>query len=471
MQILKKHPDLRHVFVGSKWRNVKKFVREFCTESTIHGLRNIEAGKTILERLWWLTVVVLSVLACGMLIQKVYHKWANNPVIVSYDDTATKVWTIPFPAITVCPEAKFKVDVMNFTEVFYQHFHSSKILDKKSKDRLMAMLQDMFNEGVLHSEYEYLSETNSATNWTLENGYAPGTPFTTHPLRASGYASRLRLNLASFKSNVEAHCAEEQGFKVVLHSPDEYPLPFAKYVLLSLDRDINIAIRPQILTTSKELASYSPARRQCYFSHERTLKFFRVYNQNNCELECLTNYTLANCGCVKFSMPRSAGTRICSTAEQRCIIEARYGMLKALSQNRLKNDGLMSECDCMSACSSIQYLTEVTQSTYDTVQTVSLRLKPLLPQLLKLMESVTSSKVSVFFKGAEFLSTRRNELFGLTDFVANCGGILGLCLGISFVSLVELLYYCTVRPVLMARKSTGRNWQVVMVRESAGDQS
>lgn len=87
------------------------------------------------------------------------------------------------------------------------------------------------------------------------------------------------------------------------------------------------------------------------------------------------------------------------------------------------------------------------------------------------LNSVTSSKVSVFFKGAEFLSTRRNELFGLTDFVANCGGILGLCLGISFVSLVELLYYCTVRPVLMARKSTGRNWQVVMVRESPGDQS
>ncbi|XP_039453726.1 pickpocket protein 28-like [Culex pipiens pallens] len=564
MQTFKKYPDWRHVLGpnnplmrtksahhfarkpihadGSKWRNVKKFVREFCTESTIHGLRNIEAGKTLLERLWWLTVVVLSVVACGMLIQKVYHKWANNPVIVSYDDTATKVWTIPFPAITVCPEAKFKVDVMNFTEAFYQHFHSSRTLDKKSHDRLMAMLQicddffhivlpyqerypnssldvvallnkisvdksstiivcrkgtdmcrnqffhtltedgvcftyngfsaqDMFNEGVLHNEYEYLTETNSATNWTLENGYAPGTPFTTHPLRASGYASRLRLNLASFKSNVEAHCAEEQGFKVVLHSPDEYPIPFAKYVLLSLDRDINIAIRPQILTTSKELASYSPARRQCYFSHERTLKFFRVYNQNNCELECLTNYTLAKCGCVKFSMPRSAGTRICSTAEQRCIIEARYGMLKALSQNRLNNDGLISECDCMSACSSIQYLTEITQSTYDSIQTVSLRLKPLLPQLIKPMESVTSSKVSVFFKGAEFLSTRRNELFGLTDFVANCGGILGLCLGISFVSLVELLYYCIVRPVQMARKSTGRNWQVVMVREKSGDQS
>lgn len=152
MQTFENQPDRKHVFGqnhsligkksahhfarkpihldGSKWRNVKKFVREFCTESTIHGLRNIEAGKTLLERLWWLTVVVLSVLACGMLIQKVYHKWANNPVIVSYDDTATKVWNIPFPAITICPEAKFKVDIMNFTKAFYQHFHSNETLDK-----------------------------------------------------------------------------------------------------------------------------------------------------------------------------------------------------------------------------------------------------------------------------------------------------------------------------------------------------
>lgn len=44
-------------------------------------------------------------------------------------------------------------------------------------------------------------------------------------------------------------------------------------------------------------------RRQCFFEKERILKFFNVYTQPNCELECLANYTVDLCGCAKFSMP------------------------------------------------------------------------------------------------------------------------------------------------------------------------
>lgn len=58
---------------------------------------------------------------------------------------------------------------------------------------------------------------------------------------------------------------------------------------------------------------------------------------------------------------------------------------------------------------------------------------------------------------------RRGELFGLTDFIANCGGILGLCLGISFVSLVELLYYCAALPLLLVKEGTCHNGKVVIV--------
>lgn len=53
------------------------------------------------------------------------------------------------------------------------------------------------------------------------------------------------------------------------------------------------------------------------------------------------------------------------------------------------------------------------------------------------------------------MAMKRNELFGWTDFIANCGGVLGLCMGVSLLSLVELLYYCLVRPVLMLRQGRG----------------
>ncbi|XP_061710717.1 pickpocket protein 28-like [Cydia pomonella] len=55
------------------------------------------------------------------------------------------------------------------------------------------------------------------------------------------------------------------------------------------------------------------------------------------------------------------------------------------------------------------------------------------------------SRLEIYFKEPRFVSMRRSELFGLTDFLANCGGLLGLFLGFSFLSLVEIFYFCTLR--------------------------
>lgn len=55
------------------------------------------------------------------------------------------------------------------------------------------------------------------------------------------------------------------------------------------------------------------------------------------------------------------------------------------------------------------------------------------------------SEILVHFKNDQFLTLSRGELYGTTDFIANIGGILGLFMGVSVLSLLELIYYCTVR--------------------------
>lgn len=59
-----------------------------------------------------------------------------------------------------------------------------------------------------------------------------------------------------------------------------------------------------MITTSEAVQNYDSSRRECYFPHERTLKFFKIYSSLNCKLECLANYTYYYCGCVSFFMPR-----------------------------------------------------------------------------------------------------------------------------------------------------------------------
>jgi len=68
-------------------------------------------------------------------------------------------------------------------------------------------------------------------------------------------------------------------------------------------KDISIVIKPTLMTTSPGLRDYLPHKRQCYYSDEKRLEYFKFYSQNNCKLECFTNATLERCGCVAFYMP------------------------------------------------------------------------------------------------------------------------------------------------------------------------
>lgn len=65
--------------------------------------------------------------------------------------------------------------------------------------------------------------------------------------------------------------------------------------------------------------------------------------------------------------------------------------------------------------------------------------------------------VNIFFKDQHFMRHERSELFGITDFFANIGGLMGLCMGFSILSLVEFLYFFSLRLILHIQ---GRNSKV-----------
>lgn len=51
----------------------------------------------------------------------------------------------------------------------------------------------------------------------------------------------------------------------------------------------------------------------------------------------------------------------------------------------------------------------------------------------------------VQFAKPEFLAMRMSAQFSLTDFISQCGGLLGLFMGVSILSIVEVIYYFTIK--------------------------
>jgi acid-sensing ion channel, other len=49
------------------------------------------------------------------------------------------------------------------------------------------------------------------------------------------------------------------------------------------------------------------------------------------------------------------------------------------------------------------------------------------------------------FKDDDFMYSKRRQVYTFTEFLANFGGILGLFMGVSILSFIEIIYFLMFR--------------------------
>ncbi|XP_053677183.1 pickpocket protein 28-like [Anopheles nili] len=281
-----------------------------------------------------------------------------------------------------------------------------------------------------------------STGWTMENGYTNREDLLAYPMRTAsgGFKGGAIVLMKSSNRHREYVCSGAlQGYKVTIHPPDEFPRLSEYYIRVPPMQAVSVIVKPRVLTTQRSLHRHPPSKRQCFFADERKLRFFRVYNEQNCEFECLTNYTLESCGCVTFAMPRENTTRVCSQQEKRCY-KAAVTRLMELDEVAIYTG--QEVCECLPACTTIKYDVELSNDW--------LNLDAMLDSLIHKesgMEGIEPMILYVYFKDNKFLYTERVEYMNFNGELANFGGILALLSGMSLTSLAEIVYYLTVRPL------------------------
>ncbi|KAG5867983.1 hypothetical protein JTB14_023134 [Gonioctena quinquepunctata] len=294
------------------------------------------------------------------------------------------------------------------------------------------------------------------SNWTTDGGYSQYDGTKTYPRRAlfAGAIFALEGILTVYDEEMDYVCGSSiQGFKVQIDHPGRLPRVRQQHIRIPLDQVIVAAVSPEITTTSEAIKHYIPKKRSCYFANERQLKYFKFYTQQNCQIECKTNHTLRSCGCINFYMPRNNDTEICSGDKINCIYESEHKMLLSGIDTKLhilregKASTATDECDCMPICTSMYYQIENSQSPWDWRR-----------QFNSTNQRKHMSYFQIFFKRNQFVTMDRNELFGATDFLANFGGLLGLFVGFSLLSLIEMFYYATLRIMCNIKLFGRRNW-------------
>lgn len=80
---------------GGACQAAKGIFTEYCHNSSVHGMKYLgERRRTPIERLFWITMFILSLYFCGRLIWNIYVKWDTSPVIVSFAEKSTPVWQV-----------------------------------------------------------------------------------------------------------------------------------------------------------------------------------------------------------------------------------------------------------------------------------------------------------------------------------------------------------------------------------------
>ncbi|CAO1395307.1 unnamed protein product [Diamesa serratosioi] len=475
---------------------IANIVSDYFDNSTIHGLKYLKEGNCFVG-VFWLTSLILSTFGCSYLIIKTYDKWDKSPVILTFDEKPISTSTIPFPALTICPKMKFKpykinasyskvkqseeqirlqngmhpfcpymplsvneshenmTDDLKKIAIPFNDIFTSCVYQGISIDCRYLFFEVRTDEGICYSfnmlnhndilndiiddSLKYPKHNNYAVNWTLQEGYTDiSSKIYPERVVGSGLSRGLDIWLQMYKTNMEYGCnVLSQGFRLSLHSPTDIPRFSKDYYPIPLGKLVQFSIDPEVIKTSDGLKNYKPGIRQC--DGEKSLKFFKVYTQSNCELECLSNYTQKSCNCVKLGHPHETGTKMCTRRAEACYNEAEANwMSEILNQKANGSQPRFNECKCLPSCTSLEYTAEISQSDFfheQYFQAVNVLVQ----------ENIMMSKISIYLKKNQFIALKRTELFGLTDFLSNCGGLLSVFMGFSILSIVEFVYHIFLR--------------------------
>ncbi|XP_025415309.1 pickpocket protein 28 [Sipha flava] len=300
-------------------------------------------------------------------------------------------------------------------------------------------------------DISYLNVTfpNPSANWTPENGYPPNTPAEFIPWRPWGAGNHLGLTLVLDAEIEEYYCSSEvsYGFKIMLHSPVETPKISSFGSFVSPGRETSIEIHPTVGMATPALANIEKEKRQCVYSAEKQLRFYRTYTQRNCIMECEANFTLMFCQCAMYYMPKDNYSRICGKKDEECSDKAKLAMelrysSALMNMNKLLNGTHLPNCTCLPGCHWIGY--NKVQSSSPLANSYKIKQTFLVGRNSAYFKK-NMAVIHFFFEETQFTGFTKGELFGFTEFLSNTGGLLGLFMGFSFLSAIEVIYFISLR--------------------------
>lgn len=441
--------------------------------STCHGLSNIVRSKIWIIKIMWTICFLVSATYCFHEVVVVIKMYLRYPVLV--DIQLIHESPTIFPAITLCnlnqfnpTRSKYLTDrIINKHNLTFGNENAVEYTQKVSEQLKLEIKYMNLNESELKSlgytidemllscsfnqikcdlnEFEWFYDYNLGNCYTYNNQKSLFNNLSFKEINKGGINHGLQLELYVGDTNATKYTSRS-GIQLTIHNQSLLPdsddglyisTGFETNVLI--DRLFMYKLDSPYSSCIKNIVGKSTSISGLYKDAiANTRHSFGEYNQKYCIKLCYQNYVETSCNCSVASLPRiNSKLKICyNKRELNCMIDRRDIFYSKHVYN-------ICNLYCPLECDSIKYI-----SITSTAQYPSQWYSKLLKQYKQLIKTnndnyeiikMNTLKMNIFYDDLVFTVSNELPAIRVQDELAKIGGQFGLFIGISFLSMVELL--------------------------------
>ncbi|XP_068140958.1 pickpocket protein 11 [Drosophila tropicalis] len=409
--------------------------------ASIHGFHIFVGAKTWQRILWW-CVICLAVLMSVIVITMLLMINQDRPTTRFIESMMIPTSEMPFPAITICNMNRIsrksllkKARELNVTEKTLREINGFSVgnITNLNWTQLFEELAPKICSQIVNCKWEgdaKICHNLLHSVWTQEQRICcsfskQSQLYTSHYGSAKGLSLLLDPQTEDY-GNVNF---ASSGFEILVHESQAVVSDATQRFYVPSGSEAHLMIKVFGTHSGSQLRSLPLDKRRCYLKDERQLFHFDVYRQINCLAECRSERLYGICGCLPSHLPRQSDWPVCQVDQFKCL------QLHAtdLAGEIIDKESGSYLCNCLPPCDFYRYVIQSdVRRMYNYSETGS--------------NSSQKVLVHAYFDSPIAEQIRLDVSENWLQFIGNIGGITGLFMGCSFVSVFELIFFTCVRP-------------------------
>ncbi|XP_071088517.1 acid-sensing ion channel 1A-like [Haliotis cracherodii] len=443
---------------------------EFSHSTGIHAVEKIKAPSinpfSVRGLMWTLAICTTTAFLIYNLIEELGNYY-SYPIVTKV--TSNIKHFIEFPAVTICNRCtlnKTRLDVYPEMEAYF----ANTSLQRNRNFTFPTPTSDVFQNPLSLEWWRNMSMEGSkmlvqcafgGDNFDCMTEFRP--VFTTQGLCHSynfnvteivkvwtaGDDANLIVTFNIYQDDYTFRANMAAGIKVLLHHPRLHPEADPTVVMASPGFSTYVALQ-------KKEYSFLPGPYMAFDDMEcvdttsttfvNPLKYYSPYTYEHCFMECVRIKAFDECGCVGPSDPQDL---------PRCSLVKQDSCYMAFVREMSKNGTFVKECGCFGECTLIRYTAQVSSSSFPANIWVNSFLNSTETRdRATMVENLL--ELRVFYDNMMVTSTAQQPQYTVASLFSNIGGQMGLCLGASNLTIMEITELLVFIILYLCDKCRGR---------------